>query len=268
MNEWNKKELAFVIENHERMSITEIGKQLGRTASSVENKKHRLGLKRERLYNYNMDFFKNPMNEYSAYWLGFIGADGYIASCKEISIQLQRDDFEHLKKLNKCLQGNIPVTFFEKPPRYIKGKLTGTSYICQIRIFSKEIVSDLAILGIYPKKSLTFCFPKLDNDYLTWCFIRGYFDGDGSIYYDERTNQLRTKITSGSPYFRNSFCEFLNRFNIKTYITEKGKGFDCGITGKESTRIFLSNMYDNANMFLDRKYKKYQKYKHLFGFNE
>jgi len=259
--EWKEEELNFIKENYIKMSVREIANYLGRSYSSIENKKGRLGLKGERKYNYDMDFFKRPLDEFSAYWLGFIYADGYISSPKEFAIQLKRDDFEHLKKLNVCLKGNIPVTFFEKEPRYIKNKLTGKSYLCQIRIFNKEMVLDLNKLGVYPKKSFTIKFPTFNDDWLTWCFIRGYFDGDGSIYFDKGRNQLKGKITSGSLDFKNGFSEFLNRFNIKTFVTKEG--FDCGITGKESHRIFFYNLYNNANIYLDRKYKKYQTYKHL-----
>lgn len=268
MNEWSQEEIDFVKENHIKMSVNEIANVLNRTHSSVENKKSKLGLKGERKYIFNMDFFENPLNEISAYWLGFIGADGYIASHKEMAIQLKSDDYEHLKKFNKSLNGNIPVTFFEKKPRIICGKPTGVSNLCQIRIFSKKIVSDLNILGVHSNKSLDFQFPNLESESLMWAFIRGYFDGDGSLYYDKTRNQLRAKITSGSKFFRESFSDFLKKFGIKTYITGEGEGFDCGITGKESTRIFLSKIYDDSDIYLDRKYKKYQNYKHLFGLIE
>lgn len=268
MRDWTKEEVDFVKENHINMSVNEIALRLGRTHSSVENKKGKLGLKGERKYNFNMEFFESPLNEISSYWLGFIGADGYISSHKEFSIQLKSTDYEHLKKFNKSMGGNIPVTFFEKKPGMIDGKPIPACKICQIRIYSTKMVSDLINLGILPNKSLIFKFPNLDNEALMWSFIRGYFDGDGSVYYDERSNQLRTKITSGSKVFREGFSDFLKPYGIKTYMTAKGDGLDCGITGKESTRIFLSKMYDNSNMHLDRKYNKYQNYKYLFGLSE
>jgi DNA-binding transcriptional regulator WhiA len=263
MKDWTEIEVGFIKENHEKLSIKEIAEYLGRTHSSVENKTHKLGLKADRKYSFNTDFFKNPLNEYSAYWLGFIYADGYL-SHKELGIQLQKDDHEHLKKFNKCLNGNIPVTFLEKQPRYIKEKHTGTSYLCSIRVFSTEVTKDLNNLGATPKKSMIIDFPSLDNDYLTWCFIRGFFDGDGSIYYDKLRNEFRGKVTSGSPKFLKSFSEFLNKFGIRTYITD----LDCGISGKESHRIFFSNIYENANIYLDRKYKKYQNHKYLLGLSK
>jgi len=265
---WNKDEEDFLFRNHESMSVQEIADILKRSHSSVENKKSKMGLKGVRKYNFNFDFFKYPLNEVSAYWLGFISADGYISSNKEFAIQLKEDDFEHLKKFNKDLSGNIPVTFSKKKERYICGKVTPESKLCQIRIFSTQMVSDLANLGVYANKSKTIRFPRFLDDKMTWCFLRGYFDGDGSIYYDLSSNQLRAKITSGSKDFRDGFCEFLKRFGIKTYVTEQGSGLDCGVTGKECHKIFFSNLYDNSSVFLDRKYKKYKKYKHLYGLCE
>lgn len=259
MLEWTEEEINFVKENHLRMSVLEIANKLGRTHSSVENKKGKLGLKGERKHQFNYDFFKAPFDECSAYWLGFIYADGYISSYKELAIQLKSDDFEHLKKFNICLNGNIPVTFFDKQPRYIKGKYTGVSHLCQIRIFSKEMVSDLDALGVHMKKSNNIEFPFFEDSWLEWSFFRGYFDGDGSIYYDKRSNQLRAKITTGSESFRTSASNFLESHGIKTYIN----GLDCGITGKESHRILFGNMYDHATIYLDRKYKKYINYRHL-----
>jgi intein/homing endonuclease len=247
------------------MSNREMAVYLGRTNSSVENKKGRLGLKGERKYQYDYDFFSSPLTEYSAYWIGFIAADGYVSDDgKAVGITLKKDDFEHLKKFNKCLGGNIPTTFRTRKSSDYNGKTFPVREQCTIRIYNKEMVKDLNAYGIVPRKSLVLKFNNFESDYLTWCYIRGYFDGDGSVYYDKRSNQLRTKITSGSLDFRKSFCEFLNKFGIKTYMTGQGEGLDCGITGKESTRIFLSKMYDNSSIHLDRKYKKYQNYKCLW----
>ncbi len=267
--DWQEEEIKFLINNYEKMSYRNIGKTLERTQSSVENKAHKLGINRDSKYHFNIDFFKNPLNEYSSYWLGFIAADGYISNdYKDFGITLKKDDQEHLKKFNKQIEGNFPIQFRTRKEGSYMGKTFCEREQCSIRIYSKEVVSDLGMWNIIPRKSLVLEFPKIENDSLMWAYLRGYFDGDGSVYYDKNSNQLRAKITSGSKKFRESFCEYLNKFNIKTYISQKGEGYDCGITGKESTRIFLSNMYDFANIYLYRKYKKYQNYKYLFGFNK
>lgn len=261
--EWNKKEIEFLVKNYEKMSYREIGKFLGRTRSSIANKAHKLGILQEKKYKFNADFFKNPLNEYSAYWLGFISADGYISKDnKELGITLKASDCEHLKKFNKDIEGNIPVTIRTRKQTSYMGKNIPERDQCEIRVYSKDFVRDLCLYGIVPRKSLILEFPKIEDSDLMWHYIRGYFDGDGSIYYDKNSNQLRTKITCGSSLFVKGFREYLDKYNIKTYVSSGG--IDCGITGKESTRILLSNMYDNASIYLERKYKKYQNYKYLW----
>ena len=259
--EWSETEVIFLKDNYEKMSYRQIGEFLERTQSSVENKANKTGIKQEKKYKFNSSFFKAPLNEYSAYWVGFIAADGYISKdYKSIGISLKKDEYEHLKMFNKHLEGNVPVDFRTRKPCIFAGKNIPEREQCSIRIYSKEIVCDLLVYGVTPRKSLTLEFPKIENTSLLWCYLRGYFDGDGSVYYDKNHNQLRTKITCGSPLFIESFRKFLNKFEIKTYVA----GMDCGITGKKDTQIFLSNLYDNANVYLERKYKKYQNYKYLW----
>lgn len=259
--EWNDNEINFLRSNYEKMSYREIGEYLGRTHSSVENKANKIGINRDRKYKFNIDFFKNPLSEHPAYWIGFIAADGGISKdYKSFGITLKRDDYEHLKKLNKDISGNIEVKFRTRKECIFAGKHVPEREQCNIVVYSTEMVRDLAQYGVVPQKSLTLKFPIIEDDDLMWAYLRGYFDGDGSIYYDKRSNQLRTKITSGSPLFRISFQEYLGKFGIKTYVSD----MDCGITGKECTRIFLSKLYDNSTIYLDRKYKKYQNYKYLW----
>jgi len=261
---WSKKEIDFLIVNHENVSFKNIAKKLGRTYSSVKNKSQKLGLIRDRKYQYDFNFFKKPLKEESAYWLGFIYADGWVSG-KEIGIELKSTDFKHLKKFNISLNGNIPVTFREKEERYIKGKLARKSKLCKIRLYNVSMIYDLNALGVFSNKSLCAKFPIFDDEKIQWHFLRGHFDGDGSISYDKRSNQLRVKIDSGSNEFKKEYANFLKKYGIKTFFSGETV---CGITGKDSTKNFLLNIYNNATIYLDRKYEKYKTYKYLFGFNK
>lgn len=55
----------------------------------------------------------------------------------------------------------------------------------RIQISSKTLTADLLKLGCTPRKSLTLKFPNdgifKSNDLIRH-FIRGYFDGDGSVF--------------------------------------------------------------------------------------
>jgi len=63
----------------------------------------------------------------------------------------------------------------------------GEFFSAQIRITSKEMVSDLIKHGCFPNKTFTLRFPNI-NQKLIHHFMRGYFDGDGSIYNGQQKN--------------------------------------------------------------------------------
>ena len=110
--EWSKEEEQFIVDNFEKMSNKEIANSLNRNVSSIKMKAKRLNVKRKSKYQYNKNFFETIDSEEKAYWLGFIYADVWICLSKtnaEVRIQLKDSDYEHLKKFNKSIEGNIEV---------------------------------------------------------------------------------------------------------------------------------------------------------------
>lgn len=74
----------------------------------------------------------------------------------------------------------------------IKEKISNDGFsnntpMCWIDINSKEICNDLSNIGIVSKKSLILQPPKIPKE-LDLPFILGLFDGDGSIYRDQKNN--------------------------------------------------------------------------------
>lgn len=131
----------------------------------------------KRIYDVNDSFF-SVLNEKSAYWLGFIYADGYISKTENcLRITLSAKDEDHLVKFKEDISSESPITYHMN--RYSeKYSLTKKA---RISIFSKQIKEDLLKLGCGPMKSLTCTFPEIQENLIPH-FIRGYFDGDGSIY--------------------------------------------------------------------------------------
>ena len=115
---WSEEDIDYIKENYQRLSINEMAKVLNRTPNAVKLKAQRIGCKKYP-YNCNYDYFKNIDTEEKAYWLGFIYADGYITINEKtnsgyVGIELQASDVNHLKKFNKSISGNYPITFDEK----------------------------------------------------------------------------------------------------------------------------------------------------------
>ena len=129
------------------------------------------------IYSVDAGYFDDIDSNKKAYWLGFIAADGNIRQdylC--LSIELAISDREHLVKFQQDINTNAPIK--DSFRKY------SSSYI---RINNKQICLALSKYGIIPNKSLSFVIHK---ELLPSCFIRdfirGYFDGDGSIYQDAR----------------------------------------------------------------------------------
>ena len=264
-NVWSDNEINFIKENYKEMTNKEMAEHINRTSKSIEVKLSKLGLKRDSIYTYDRNKFNKIETEEDAYWLGFLYADGWVyegSTSHSIGIELQYSDINHLKKFNKYMNGNMHIdTKYSKSP-----SSDNVSKICRICFFSKNIFYNLIKCGCIPKKSHKIEMPySCVPDGLMRHFIRGYFDGDGSIgiYHHSQRKKLkypRAKITCGSKNFVNQLRDYLITKNIHCGIHESQNGiYDIFFTGKDNVISFAKYMYDDSNIYLDRKYEIYKK---------
>lgn len=246
------------------MSKVDIANKLNRTPNAIKIKANKLGLRKPEKYYYNHDFFEDINTEEKAYWLGFIYADGYIWQTdrnSELGIELQKRDFIHLKKFNKCIKGNIEVNFRNRQQQ----DGLNSEGTCSIRLYSRKVVNDLIQQGVKFNKSDCIGFPILNNKELMIAFIRGFFDGDGCIMRNKNRECLSANFTSASFNFIQDLRGWLySEIGVSSYITTEKprKGViqskkDCYrlyINGMENCYIFCKTLYDNAKIYLDRKY--------------
>lgn len=259
-NPWTDEEIQFVKDNYETMTQREIAEKINRTESAVNIKASKLGLKKG--YQFNRRYFQNIDSADKAYWLGFIWADGCITKVDatnsgELSIELQVTDIMHLKKFNKCLDGNLQVKTRIRSNCF-KGQYADREYeTAFIRVHSIDMVNDLEALGCSSAKSSIIGMPKISDEFM-WDFIRGYFDGDGCVRYaDPRyPNEIRCDFTSVAEDLTNNLRAWLYENNVLTHIFHDRNKLRLTTSGTENAIKLLSNMYDNATIYLDRKYQK------------
>ena len=158
---WTNEELEILKENYGTKTAKELSNILGRSKSAIQNKAHELQLEKDDKTFYNKQYFKEINTYDKAYWLGFIYADGYIVFNEkqrnyEIGMELNTRDIEHLKKFNKSLEGNIQVKERDRQPSPLLKShgVFKTMKTCLIRLYSKEMVSDLINAGIEQNLSL------------------------------------------------------------------------------------------------------------------
>jgi intein-encoded DNA endonuclease-like protein len=171
--------------------------------------------------NINLEFFKHINNEANAYFLGLLFADGCVQiknNKYSMTLKLKSNDQHIIEQLRNYLSPDSPIKISTK-----------YSYL---RICRQEICQQLINLGCVPNKSLILQFPNIPNHLLNH-FIRGYMDGDGSIY--KNNNNYIWKITS-----TNQFCQsvkdIINNFgiNVSTYTCQSPMTEVIGLRLKSS----------------------------------
>lgn len=266
---WSKEEIQFVIDNYCKLPTKQIAEYLNRTPDAVKLKAQRNGLKK---YPYSCDyrFFDIIDTEEKAYWLGFIYADGWISVNHKtnsgcVGIELQIRDIEHLRKFNKSLCGNYKI--IEKESQCKPSPNKEFRKHCQIRIYSIDMVEDLQKHGITNTKTYDMTFPELP-DALIKHFIRGYFDGDGSLYERHRKEYVvpQCNFYSASKVFLESLRKYLHDTGFNTYFWQEKRdekyvtSYTLALAGKSNNESFLNYIYKDSIVYLDRKYQLSQKY--------
>lgn len=126
------------------------------------------------MIKYDRNIFDVIDNQEKAYWLGFIVADGYLNTSKNmLRIKLGERDQGHLIKFIKFIGGDINMLKTE-----VHG-ITGNN-VMYVSLYSKEITSALLKLGIRQAKSGEETVCDIEDQYHK-SFIRGIWDGDGFI---------------------------------------------------------------------------------------
>jgi hypothetical protein len=233
------------IENRSKGFIMKMMKQNGNIS--------RTNLEKGRLYYHNTNFFKDISTEEQAYWLGFLLADGYILSSRPIEkgsggvgCAIDKKDLSHLEKLKKSLNATNKISIY-------KG-------CCRIIFRCEEIKSDLESLGFTSNKSYDAKPPKIKED-LNRHLIRGIVDGDGSVSILNKTkygNKYYVSITG-----TREVCSFIETWSglnwrwYQRYPERANNNYTISISQQDNVLIFLYQIYEKTNFYLDRKYNNY-----------
>lgn len=205
-------------------------------------------------YYYNSNYFSIIDNENKAYILGLIYADGNVCikgARKRLQIALNSRDEATLRFILKELGD---------------GTLYKDRDCKKIIIFNDEIVNNLIRLGCIPKKSLVLEFPteeQVPKEFIHH-FIRGYFDGDGSICI---VNSVGYTISfTGVEKFLQKIKDVLLVKDIelsKFYIRYKDRPNTAGsmvyYETTNKTCKFFNYIYKDATTYMKRKYDKMKK---------
>ena len=223
-------------------------KQRSKSEARLEAQKQ--GKLPQKFFDINEDFFAKWSPE-MAYVLGLIITDGCISKTGTVSLSM--NDNELLEKVKKVMGSEHNITSSKHQ----------VGLYC-FNFAREKLIRDLNKFGVFPRKSLTVSFPDVPQAFLT-DFIRGVFDGDGSVYFEPRSPKyrLRSKFVSSARQFIEGLhiaLESLGMPKRKIYQqkTKNAWSYSFVFCHRDNKKLF-EILYKNTknDLFLDRKYKRF-----------
>ena len=186
----------------------------------------------------------DTITEESAYWIGFLLADGNVhhppKRSKQLNLGLAARDWEHLEKFKEFVGSNKALYYYKNS--------------VFLSIYSNRIAEKLAEYGIVPRKSKIAKVPSiLKNNRHFW---RGMVDGDGWV--SPRPDGLTDIGLCGIPNIVSGFKRFIETKlwyipvpDIKPY-RKLHYFWEIHYCGAYVHNI-LSELYLTSHIFLERK---------------
>lgn len=196
-------------------------------------------------YKLGVNLFKQIDTEFKAYLLGMIASDGHVGK-NSIAISLHKKDVDILQKIKDQIDNSLIITLHKTRP------------MVTLTLNSKEMCDDVRFhLGIgLGRKAYKIQYPMLRTD-LHNHFIRGFFDGDGSI----QKERPRTTISSSAKHFLEDIEYFSS---IKGYIGKCNNCYNLEWSNRKHIKV-LDYIYNNATIYMDRKHLLYLKWKEWYS---
>lgn len=197
----------------------------------------------------------------SAYWLGFLWADGYNnyqpnKNRYHVKLNLSYIDLEHLQKFRDYIDTD----------KKLYHRKSNNSY--SFEIFNQKLSTNLKNMGIISYRDFNATnLPNIDDKFFSH-FLRGFFDGDGTIgmykILDKRVNityqRIQLKITTPNEKIAQHIHNILFDNQIFSAITKERtrKIYHVVINGYRNMLKFFDYIYkdSNENNRLARKYNK------------
>jgi hypothetical protein len=186
---------------------------------------------------FDYTYFHNINTTRKAYYLGFLYADGSI--CKNdyrISIFLQDRDCNIIKSLHSDLKSQTNIQYREA--------FNNRKAQYGVYFNSKDMYYDLINLGIKDNKSIKGVnFPSIDS-YLIPHFIRGFFDGDGTVGLRQAMYKGRKNGINRNMKFTCTCKSFIEKLSKEIYLGCGALGSIKEISNYSKTKSRATNIYN------------------------
>lgn len=194
----------------------------------------------------------------TAYWWGFIMADGHLSKRGTLTIAVDETDSEYLNQLATKLGVTLKLYFHKNSNRKL-ATVSVTNVNIVKRWFSILKMTETAKTYFPPDLSLF-----LNKDWLIY-FLIGFIDGDGCLtlsYTKEKGTRKNLTITNHASWYDN-WIKIKNKcfeyYNINMHCTITNYGYvRIGIYDADSHMILLNHL--NQLPYMKRKWDKFIDY--------
>jgi hypothetical protein len=249
-SEETRKRMSVAQAGLKRKPISELGRanmrraQIGKKLSSETRSKMRTCSLNEVVFDI--------ITEESAYWTGFLMADGNISYKREIPIialHLKETDLSHLEKFRTFVGSS------HKIGHYINKRWGNIS--CSLSFSSERIANRLAEYGIVRRKCFVGKAAGLEDNKHFW---RGIMDGDGhlGVYHRKTLMEITRPVpyisVTGNFYVCLQFKAFLENAlgTLMPNIVSCKRSYSFSVSDHRALRA-IKLLYEDCTLALDRK---------------
>lgn len=207
-------------------------------------------------YTLNTHYFDEIDTPNKAYILGLLYTDG----CRDgtnydVKLKLQDRDVDILYKIRYEIESNKPLIFIEESK---KSPTRRNQFLLSIQ--NKNTAKCLEKWGIVPNKTAIVTFPDFLKEDLIPHFIRGCWDGDGTISHNKKSFRTAIVGTEALLIGIKTICESkLNiHFSLSKHPSKLGNIRILSVGGRHQFKRFLDYIYNDAELYLNRKYSYYK----------
>ncbi len=255
---FSEKDIEYIKNIYNNGKSTDyIASLYGISGESLRRWMHIWGMQlRHTKYTFDEHYFDIIDNQDKAYILGLLYSDGYHnVNDNTITITLQAEDKHILESINSLLNSDRQLRFINN-----SAKNFNWSDCYQLSFTSPYTSKVLETYGLVGAKSLILEFPEWLNKDLYQHFIRGFFDGDGSISKSRYKYNMSIISTE-------SFCSKIQEIILDELGVESHMYISSSldkptrtlmVTKKHLNKIFFDWLYKDANLYLKRKYDVYK----------
>lgn len=258
--DWLKEKLE------EYGNITEIAKATGHDRHIISKYLKQYGIYEHPTYTVNSNFFQFIDTEEKAYWLGFLMADSTMLSYKSsvekkysLSLKLSLVDKTQVENFKSAIGGNAPVHEITAIRPGFKD-----TYQAIFKVNDQVFCKHLLRHGIVERRTGKKYLPESVPLSFIPHFIRGYFDGDGSIRYQLQETKngnnkyIRALVFACSKPIQESILQIYKSIGVSKDAIKIKEMKDCNTVSvyrKDEIPKIVSYLYNNSSICLDRKYQ-------------